>query len=68
MVKYTSLAMQKFYNGETMAINICNKCSSRGYCANREKGMMACINFNKFPADKRESSKENDACQDSRKY
>lgn len=51
-----------------MAINICNKCSSRGYCANREKGMMACINFNKFPADKRESSKENDACQDSRKY
>lgn len=60
--------MQRFYNGENMAINICNKCSSRGYCANREKGMMACINFNKFPADKRESSKENDAWPDSRKY
>ena len=51
-----------------MAINICNKCSSRGYCANREKGMIACINFNKFPANKRESSKENDAWQDSRKF
>lgn len=32
-----------------MKISICNKCSSRGYCKNREDGMLACINFNKFP-------------------
>lgn len=32
-----------------MKNSICNKCSSRAYCANRESGMMACINFNKFP-------------------
>lgn len=35
--------MQKLKN------SICNKCSSCGYCANRENGMMACNNFNKFP-------------------
>lgn len=29
--------------------SICNKCSSCGYCANRENGIMACNNFNKFP-------------------
>lgn len=29
--------------------SICNKCSSCGYCRNRENGMMACNNFNKFP-------------------
>lgn len=32
-----------------MKNSICEKCSSRGYCKNRENGMMACINFNKFP-------------------
>lgn len=32
-----------------MKNSICNKCSSCGYCANRESGMMACNNFNKFP-------------------
>lgn len=32
-----------------MKNSICNKCSSCGYCANRESGMLACINFNKFP-------------------
>lgn len=32
--------------------SICDKCSSRGYCMNREKDVKACINFNKFPADK----------------
>lgn len=32
-----------------MKNSICNKCSSRSYCANREDGMQACINFNKFP-------------------
>lgn len=34
-----------------MKKSICNKCSSCGYCRNREDGMMACVNFNKFPAD-----------------
>lgn len=34
-----------------MKNSICNKCSSRGYCANRENGMMACNNFNKFPKE-----------------
>ena len=29
--------------------SICDKCSSRGYCMNREKDVKACINFNKFP-------------------
>lgn len=29
--------------------SICDKCSSRGYCKNREIGMLACNNFNKFP-------------------
>lgn len=48
--------------------SLCDKCSSRGYCMNREKDMRACINFNKFPADKREGSKENDAWRDSRKF
>lgn len=33
----------------TLKNSICNKCSSCGYCANRENGMLACINFNKFP-------------------
>lgn len=32
-----------------MKKSICNKCSSCGYCRNREDGMMACVNFNKFP-------------------
>lgn len=32
-----------------MKNSICDKCSSRGYCRNRENGMMACNNFNKFP-------------------
>lgn len=32
-----------------MKNSICDKCSSRGYCANREDRMMACNNFNKFP-------------------
>lgn len=32
-----------------MKNSICNKCSSCGYCANRESGMLACNNFNKFP-------------------
>lgn len=34
-----------------MKNSICNKCSSCGYCANRESGMMACSNFNKFPKE-----------------
>lgn len=34
-----------------MKNSICNKCSSRGYCMNRESGMMACNNFNKFPKE-----------------
>lgn len=34
-----------------MKNSICNKCSSCGYCANRESGMMACNNFNKFPKE-----------------
>lgn len=33
----------------TLKNSICNKCSSCGYCANRESGVQACINFNKFP-------------------
>jgi hypothetical protein len=32
-----------------MKNSICNKCSARGYCQNRENGMLACINYNKFP-------------------
>lgn len=31
--------------------SICNKCNSYRYCANREKDMEACINFNKFPKE-----------------
>lgn len=33
--------------------SICNKCNSKSYCANRDRGMMACINFNVFPAPER---------------
>ena len=35
-----------------MKNSICKKCSSYGYCANRATGMLACINYNKFPKDK----------------
>ena len=38
-----------FYKESKMKNSICDKCSSRGYCRNRENGMMACNNFNKFP-------------------
>ncbi len=29
--------------------SICNHCNSCAYCINREPGVLACINFNKFP-------------------
>jgi len=29
--------------------SICFKCNSHAYCANAEKDMEACNNFNKFP-------------------
>lgn len=32
-----------------MKNSICDKCSSRAYCTNRENGMLACVNYNKFP-------------------
>lgn len=34
----------------TRFTSICNRCNSKSYCANRDKGMMACNCYNKFPA------------------
>lgn len=58
-----------------MKHSLCYKCSSRAYCANRESGMLACINFNKFPRPElsyseymaRKHNDEEDVC-DSKKF
>lgn len=41
--------IENHYKEVVMKNSICNKCSSCGYCKNRENGMLACNNFNKFP-------------------
>ena len=33
---------------------ICDICSSKNYCINRERGVRQCINFNKFPSEKKD--------------
>lgn len=38
--------------------SICSKCNSKSYCANAESGMLACINFNKFPREKQDERTE----------
>lgn len=31
---------------------ICAKCNSRNYCPNREDGVRACADYNKYPSEK----------------
>lgn len=37
--------------------SICNKCNSKNYCQNAAIGMIACINFNKFPKENETNEK-----------
>lgn len=30
---------------------ICDNCTSKNYCKNMERGVLQCINYNKFPAE-----------------
>jgi len=39
---------------EEKNIGICSKCNSVRYCQNVERGMIQCINFNKFPKEEKQ--------------
>lgn len=41
---------------EQLRKSICLKCDSCAYCRNKESGMLACVNFNKFPKEGKDES------------
>lgn len=41
-------------NEEKERCGICENCSSKNYCINRERGVRKCINYNKFPSEKKD--------------